>query len=134
LLNLAEVRYLVLGGYAVNYYGYERTTADLDVWIAVDPTNAQNLSKALQHFAFPAESVPPSIFLEFGALIRFGRKPALIEILTNPSGIDFASCYSRKAVVNWDGVEVPLISLDDLKVNKKASGRPKDVDDLLNLP
>jgi len=58
LLNSGEVKFLVLGGYAVNFHGYHRNTADIDLWIAVDPHNAEKVSHALQQFGFPAASVP----------------------------------------------------------------------------
>ncbi len=133
LLNSNGVKYLLLGGYAVNYYGYNRTTGDLDVWIAVDPENAAKLSAALQQFAFSADAVPPALFLEHGKMFRFGRKPVMIEILTNPSGVDFVACYVNRVTATLDGVEVSLISLEDLKTNKLASARPKDIDDLQHL-
>ena len=60
-LNSTNVRYLVVGGYAVNFHGHHRNTADFDVWLAVDPDNAQRVSKALQMFGFNAASVPPSL-------------------------------------------------------------------------
>jgi hypothetical protein len=134
-LNSAGVEYLVLGGYAVIHYGYRRVTDDLDVWIAVRPDNAQRVSRVLQQFGgFPAAKVKPSMFAALGKVFIFGREPVRIDILTSPSGIDFDACFARRNVVNWDGVKVPLISFEDLKQNKQASGRAKDLADLENLP
>jgi hypothetical protein len=134
-LNSNGVRYLLLGGYAVNHYGYRRATDDLDVWIAVDPDNAKRVSRTLQEFGgFSAAKVRPSMFLAEGKVFIFGREPVRIDVLTAPSGVDFEKSYARRKVVNWDGVSVPLISIADLKLNKKASGRPKDLADLENLP
>jgi predicted nucleotidyltransferase len=133
-LNLNSVRYLLLGGYAVNYHGYHRNTGDIDLWISVDEENARRVSQALQDIGFPADQVVPSVFLEVGAIYRFGVSPAIIEMLTKPTGLDFESCYSRRVIANLDGINVPIISLEDLKVNKKAAGRLKDLADLENLP
>jgi predicted nucleotidyltransferase len=134
-LNSAGVEYLVLGGYAVIHYGYRRVTDDLDVWIAVRPENAQRVSRVLQSFGgFPAAKVKPSMFAELGKIFMFGREPVRIDILTNPSGLDFDDCFNRRNIVNWDGVKVPLLSFDDLKQNKRASGRAKDLADLEHLP
>jgi hypothetical protein len=134
-LNSAGVEYLVLGGYAVIHYGYRRVTDDLDVWIAVRPDNAERVSRVLQRFGgFPPSKVKPSMFAALGKVFIFGREPVRIDILTSPSGIDFDACFSRRNVVNWDGVKVPLISFEDLKQNKQASGRAKDLADLENLP
>lgn len=134
LLNSSKVRYLLIGGYAVNFHGHYRTTGDIDLWIAVDAENANRLSIALQQFGFSAESVPAAMFLESGKIFRFGVKPVRIELLTSPSGVDFDQCYSRRIDAQIDEVSVPVISLDDLRESKRASGRPKDQDDLINLP
>jgi hypothetical protein len=134
-LNSAGARYLILGGYAVNYHGYQRATGDLDIWIAVDAQNALTVSKVLQGFGgFSAAAVAPEMFLEKGKIFRFGRVPVRVDLLTDPSGIDFDECYRRKLDVELDGVPVPMISLSDLRMNKKASGRYKDLADLENLP
>ena len=130
-LNSEGVRYLLLGGYAVIHYGYRRATDDLDVWIAVDPDNAGRVAKVLREFGgFPASKVKPSMFLERGKVFIIGREPVRIDILTSPDGVDFAACYDRRQSVVWDGLLVPLISFDDLKTNKAASGRLKDLADL----
>jgi hypothetical protein len=134
-LNRAKIRYLLIGGYAVNAYGYYRFTADLDIWIAVDGANAQKLSRLWQRFGgFPANKVPPEIFLNYGAMFRFGRKPSLIEMVTKISGVEFEGCYARRTNCKIGGLNVPTISLADLKRNKRASGRFKDLADLENLP
>ncbi|HEY2586352.1 MAG TPA: hypothetical protein VGI81_11365 [Tepidisphaeraceae bacterium] len=134
LLNSSKVRYLLIGGYAVNFHGHHRTTGDMDIWIAVDPDNAQRISATLQQFGFSIASVPPEMFLETGRIFRFGVKPVRIELLTSPSGIDFETCYSRRVEAEIDGVAIPVLALQDLRENKRAAGRPKDEDDLLNLP
>jgi predicted nucleotidyltransferase len=134
-LNSARVRYLLLGGYAVIHYGYRRATNDLDVWIAVDPDNADRVARVLRDFAgFSARQVRPSMFLEKGKVFIIGREPVRIDILTAPSGVEFGGCYERRHQVVWDGIKVPLISLDDLRANKLASGRTKDLADLEYLP
>lgn len=134
-LNRARIRYLVIGGYAVNAYGYHRHTGDLDVWVAVDSENANKLSRAWQRFAgFSAQEVPPSIFLKRGAMFRFGREPSLIELVTRISGVSFEACYARRTIRVIDGVKVSMISLADLKKNKRASGPLKDLADVEQLP
>lgn len=134
LLNSSKVRYLLIGGYAVNFHGHHRTTGDMDIWIAVDPDNAPRVSEALRQFGFAAGMVPPEMFLEKGKIFRFGVKPVRIELLTSPSGIDFENCYPRRIEAQIDGIAVPVVALEDLRKNKRAAGRPKDQDDLLNLP
>lgn len=130
-LNSAGVRYLVVGGYAVIFYGYHRVTKDIDVWIATDAANAAGVAGVMQSFGgFPASKTKPSMFQKAGMNFMFGREPVRIDVLTGPSGVEFDACYSRRNVVEWDGVRVPLIALEDLLANKKASGRLKDLADL----
>src|SRR4051794_29205388 len=96
-LNSARVRYLVLGGYAVSYYGYQRTTDDLDVWIAIDPKNAAKVSDVLRSFwGFPAATVKPTLFQSPGKIFKFGIEPYRIDILTAPDGVDFKRSYANR--------------------------------------
>lgn len=134
LLNSEGVKYLLLGGYAVNYHGHHRFTGDIDFWIAIDPENAGRVSKALQGFGFSAASVRPELFTEPGKVHMFGIKPVRVDLLTGPSGVDFNDCYARRIVDTLDGVELSIISLSDLRRNKLASGREKDLLDLKRLP
>jgi predicted nucleotidyltransferase len=133
LLNSARVEYLLIGGYAVGYYGYSRTTLDMDVWIAVEPSNATKMATVMDNFGFPKGSVNKSVFLEKGKILRLGLPPVRLEILTDISGVSFDACYANRKRVTVDGVKVNLISLDDLLKNKAASGRHKDLDDLEHL-
>lgn len=134
LLNFYQVEYLLIGGYAVAYYGYPRATADLDVWIAVHPPNAEKVVAALKDFGFDLPELSPELFLKENQIIRMGVPPVRIEINTGISGVNFRDCYPGKVTDEIDGVKVDFINLDDLKVNKKAAGRHKDLDDLENLP
>ena len=127
------VEYLLVGGYAVIYHGYVRTTGDMDVWIAVNPENAKRVGAALQEFGFSAASAKPEIFLEKGPMTRMGRSPVRIEILTDVSGLDFTQSFSRRTRAVIDGVQVNVIQLEDLIANKKASGRFKDLADAEKL-
>jgi hypothetical protein len=134
LLSSHRVEYLLIGGYAVGYHGYPLPTGDMDVWIAVSSRNAARVVAALVEFGFRAEDVPTALFAEAGKIVRMGLPPMRLEILTTISGVEFAACYARRVEVEVDGVAVNLICLDDLRTNKKASGRHKDLNDLEQLP
>ena len=134
LLNENQVEYLLVGGYAVGYYGYPRATGDMDLWVASTQENAARLVRSLLAFGFSPASVAPELFLESDRIVRMGVPPMRIEMLTDLSGVEFFDCLSRRQMAVIDGMEVPLISLDDLKANKKAAGRLKDLSDLENLP
>tara|TARA_R110002094_G_scaffold27972_1_gene41026 strand:+ start:179 stop:631 length:453 start_codon:yes stop_codon:yes gene_type:complete len=129
LLKKNEVQFLVVGGWAVGLHGYPRATGDIDVWIATTEENVGKLTASLQAFGV-SHGVPNSFFFERGNVFRIGRIPVKIEVLTSISGVEFADCYSRRTSVTIDSLEIPFISLEDLRTNKKASGRPKDLADL----
>jgi hypothetical protein len=134
LLNAHEVEYLLIGGYAVGYFGYPRATADMDIWIAMHPTNADKIVTVLKEFGFNPPELSPELFLKEWQIIRLGVPPVRIEISTTISGVDFSECFVERVIGKLDGEQVNLISLDHLKVNKKASGRHQDLADLENLP
>jgi hypothetical protein len=134
LLHLEQVEYLLVGGYAVAQYGYPRTTGDLDVWIAASQSNAKKVAIVLQKFGFSAASVSAEMFSKPDQIIRMGVPPICIDVITGASGVEFGACYARRIRQVIDDVEVTIIHPDDLKQNKKASGRLKDLNDLENLP
>lgn len=134
LLNAQEVEYLLIGGYAVGYYGYPRVTADIDIWIAINPQNAAKVVTVLKDFGFDLPELSSELFLKANQIVRMGVPPLRIEITTGISGVNFDECYAARQIVMLDDVEVKLISLNHLKINKKASGRHKDLNDLENLP
>ena len=134
LLKAHGVEYLLIGGHAVGYHGYPRATQDLDIWIAISPTNAERMVAAVREFGFDVPELSAALFLQERSVVRMGVAPMRIEVVTTISGVRFAECYAERITDLLDGVEVSLLSLKHLKVNKKASGRYKDLDDLENLP
>jgi hypothetical protein len=134
LLNSHQVEYLLIGGFAVGYHGYPRATNDMDVWVAVNLANADRLVAALSEFGFTGSGLSAELFLEDKKIIRMGHPPMRIEVLTGISGVDFGACYVQRIVDEIDGIPVNIINLADLKQNKRASGRYKDLDDLEHLP
>ena len=90
LLNAKNVVYLLVGGYAVGYHGYPRATNDLDIWIAIDPINAQRIVNALNEFGFESAEVSVEPFLKEESIVRMGNPPIRIEIMTSISGVSFA--------------------------------------------
>jgi len=133
LLNSHRVEYLLIGGYAVGYYGYPRATADMDLWVGIHQNNAEKLVAALREFGFNVPQLSVNLFLKAEQIVRMGVPPLRIELLTTISGVRFENCYSERIIDMIDDVEVHIISLEHLKKNKQASGRHKDLDDLQNL-
>ena len=134
LLNAHNVEYLLIGGYAVGYFGYPRATADMDIWIAMNPANADKIVTVLKDFGFSPPDLSADLFLKEWQIIRLGVPPVRIEIATTISGVNFEECFAGKIISEMDGEQVNIISLEDLKINKKASGRHQDLADLDNLP
>ena len=134
LLNDKKVEYLLIGGYAVGYHGYPRATVDMDIWIAIEPRNAEKVVLALREFGFDLPELSAELFLKKDQVIRMGVPPLKLEILTTISGVEFEECYEERVKDKIDDVSVNIISLRHLKINKKNSGRHKDLNDLENLP
>ena len=134
LLNLHSAKYMLVGGYAVGYHGYPRATADMDIWVESSESNAEKIVAVFRDFGMPPEAISKDLFLERGQVIRMGVPPVRIEIITGASGVDFKECYSRRQIILIDEVPVSFISLQDLKANKQAAARHKDMEDLEHLP
>ena len=134
LLNDKKVKYLLIGGYAVGYHGYPRATVDMDVWIAIESKNAEKMVLVLREFGLDVPELSVELFLKEDQVIRMGVPPLRLEILTTITGVEFDECYKERVIDKIDDVNVNIISLRHLKINKKISGRHKDLNDLENLP
>lgn len=132
-LNRHNVRYLLIGGYAVALHGHPRYTKDLDIWIWMDNTNAANLLNALKDFGFSSLQLSTDDFLKPDQVIQLGFPPNRIDLMTSPKGVEFDTCYALRKEVDIEGLKVKLIDLNNLKINKKATGRHQDLADLENL-
>jgi hypothetical protein len=133
-LNRAAVEYLLVGGYAVNHYGYHRFTEDIDFWIAVSDENFERLLAAIRNFFGEDLAGLDKKFLQSNESVFLGGVPNKIEIFKYASGLEFVQAYPRRVEATIDGEPVKMICLTDLKTNKRASGRNKDLADLDNLP
>jgi hypothetical protein len=159
LLNANRVEYLLVGGFAVRYYGYLRPTQDLDLWISTHRWNAKKLIQTCQTFGGGVVGLPSDAFQQERRIICIdippvtleildpvpGQKPEVlarlnsgrterIEILTVQSGVNFNECFMRRVEAVIDGAAMSIISLADLKVIKQAGAREQDLIDLAHLP
>ncbi len=133
LLNSKEVEYLVIGGYAVGYHGYPRATGDMDVWISIHEKNALKMVNALKEFGFDIPELKKEMFLKKEKIIRMGVPPMRLEIITTIDGVGFEKCFKNRVIADFESFKVNFISKDDLLINKRASGRPKDLVDYSKL-
>ncbi|NEP30897.1 hypothetical protein [Moorena sp. SIO3B2] len=133
LLNDNQVKYLVIGGYAVAVHGHPRYTKDIDIWIEMSPENALKMMVALTEFGFGSLGLAAEDFETPDQIIQLGYPPNRIDLITTPDGIDFETCYQAKIEVIIDDIPVNFIDLNNLRKNKQASGRLQDLADLENL-
>jgi predicted nucleotidyltransferase len=127
------VRFLLVGAYAVAAHGHPRATKDIDFFVRAAPDNAPNLMKALRRFGASLADVSEADFSSEGIIFQIGNSPRRIDIITRISGVDFERAYANRKSVSLEGMEVPVISLEDLIANKRASGRAQDLADIEKL-
>jgi predicted nucleotidyltransferase len=132
-LSEENVRFLLVGAYAVAVYGYPRATKDIDFFVRASQENASSLMRALTRFGAPLDEISESDFAAEGIVFQIGNSPRRIDILTRISGVDFERAYANRNIVTVDGLEVPVISMSDLIVNKRATGRTQDLADVEKL-
>ena len=133
LLNEHKVKYLVIGGYAVNFHGYPRYTKDIDFWLWMTPENIAQLLKALKEFGFGSLNLGIEDFMTPDNIIQLGYEPYRIDLLVDLEGVEFEDCFSRKIQGELDDVNINFLSLQDLINIKKQSGRLQDLADAEQL-
>lgn len=134
LLNKHEVEYLLVGGYAVAIHGYPRYTGDIHFWVNISEVNATKIVAVLKEFGFDLPELSTDMFLDPERMTRMGREPIKIKILNSISGLTFNEGQNGALNIVVDGIPIPVIGLKELRKNKKASARAKDLADLENLP
>jgi hypothetical protein len=133
LLNSNDVKYLVVGGYALALHGYPRYTKDIDIWLLISQENANKIIKTLLEFGFVSENISKEDFLKNDIIIQLGYPPNRIDLMTTCEGIDFEKCYEHKIQIEIEGLIINFIDFESLKLNKKKTGRLQDLADLENL-
>ncbi len=129
IMEQHEVEYAMVGGFAVNFYGYIRTTQDVDVLVNPSLKNARKMVNALEEFGFGSGGVPTEYFETEGTAIHLGVEPNRIDLLTNLRGISNKEIFQKKQRVKFEDIFLNIISLEDLLVCKKKSDRLKDLAD-----
>lgn len=129
-LNVADARYMLVGGHAVGLFGRPRATKDFDLWIEASPENARRVMQALREFGAPLGDLVDADLSVGGNGFRMGTPPFRIELLTDISGVSFADAWPRRETHDLDGTRCHVISREDLLANKRAAGRPQDLADV----
>lgn len=132
-LSEENVDFLLVGGYAIAAYGFPRATKDIDLFVGADRENASRVWRALAKFGAPLADVTEGDFATEGVIFQIGNEPRRIDLITRIDGIVFAAAYANRRMVQVDDLQIPVISVEDLIKNKRASGRPQDLADVEKL-
>jgi hypothetical protein len=129
-LSDENVRFLLVGAYALAAHGYPRATMDIDIWVMPSPENADAVLRALQRFGASLQNLTKEDLQKDGTIFLIGVAPRRIDIITAASGLQFEPAYQHSIQLNIEEMEVRIPSIDDLILNKKATGRTKDLADI----
>ncbi|OPL15757.1 MAG: hypothetical protein AVO39_07085 [delta proteobacterium MLS_D] len=128
-LSDEKVKFILVGAYALAAHGYPRATMDIDIWVMPSSDNAEAVLRALRSFGTPLHNITKKDLEEDGTVFQIGVAPRRIDIITEATGLKFEQTYQNSILVNIDGIDVHIPSIDDLIINKKATGRTKDLAD-----
>jgi predicted nucleotidyltransferase len=129
-LNGEGVKFLLVGAYAMAAHGYPRATMDIDLWVVASTENIRAAIAALKKFGAPIDNISERDFQDDNFVFQIGVAPRRIDILTAVDGLDFSSAYDNADTVQIDGLDIKVLSKQDLIKNKRASGRTKDLADV----
>jgi hypothetical protein len=129
----ADIRYLVIGGYAVGYHDRPRTTKDLDILLDPEPDNIRRACRALLEFGAHPDIAAHLEAAGEDEVVWMGHPPVRVDLLKDAPGVDFSTAWAGRAAATWNGVTVAVLSRDDLIRSKRASGREQDLIDARNL-
>ena len=132
LRSLADehVKFILVGAYALAAHGYPRATMDIDIWVMPSPENAEAVLRALRRFGSPLHGLTTKELQKDDTIFQIGVAPRRIDIITGASGLKFNEAFARSIETDIEGLKIHIPSLDDLILNKKASGRAKDLADV----
>jgi hypothetical protein len=129
----ADVRFLVVGAYALAIHGRPRATGDLDVWIEPAPANASRVVRALAQFGAPLADISEADFSTPGVTYQIGVPPGRIDVLTELTGLTFDEAWADRLRRPFGDVDVDFIGRASFIRNKRATGRPKDLGDIAGM-
>ena len=128
--NEYQVEYVVVGAYALAHHGHPRYTGDLDRLVATGPVNAERVVRALSAFGFTSPDIDRSDFEKPGMVIRLGRPPVQVDLLTKLEGIEWREVEANRSYGAFGDVTVSYIGRAELVKAKRASGRTQDQADI----
>ena len=133
LLEVHQVEYMIVGGYAVAFHGFPRFTKDIDVFFEASRANVDRLTRVLVEFGFRQESVPQDALETPGTVLAIGVEPVRIDLINQISGLTFAEARQNAIRGHYGEIETRFIGLEDLIRNKNSTNRAKDKADVEEL-
>ena len=133
LFNSHKVDYLIVGGFALAFHGAPRMTGDMDIFVKSDPENAQRIVAALADFGLQSLGFTASDFEKPNVVVQLGVPPVRVDIITSLTGITWEQAVAGKVRGMYGDITVFYIGLSEFVVNKKATGRKRDLADLESL-
>ena len=130
LFNEHKVKYLIVGGYALAHHGVPRYTGDMDIFVKPDKENALRILRALNDFGFGSVGLKEADFRNSNKVVQLGYPPVRIDIITSISGLAWDDAHKGRVKGKYGDVQVSYIGRDHFILNKRASGRKKDIADL----
>jgi hypothetical protein len=128
-----QVKFLLVGAYALAAHGYPRATMDIDIWVMPSPDNAEAVLRALRRFGAPTEDLTATDLQKDDTIFQIGVAPRRIDIITGASGLRFEEAFAHSIAIDIEGLSIHIPSVDDLIRNKLATGRTKDLADVETL-
>ena len=128
-----KVEFLLVGAYAMAAHGFPRATADIDIFVKPDSENASKLYKTLEEFGAPLENISSDDFAKPGIILQIGVAPRRIDVITTIDGMTYNEASEGKEIVEIENLLIPVISRENLIINKMSTGREKDEIDARNL-
>lgn len=133
ILAEENVKFMVIGAFALSTYGYPRATGDIDIWVEASEENSEKILRTMIRFGAPTDKITREDFISEGIIFQIGIAPRRIDITTVIDGVKFIDAYPKRKIIKISDIEVPIISLEDLITNKEATGRDKDLLDVKML-
>ena len=126
LLLEERVDFILVGAYALGAHGYPRATGDIDIWVKAEGTNSKKIYQALARFGAPLDQLNEDDFAMEGIIFQIGVAPRRIDIITKIDGVIYVEADEDKIIIEVEGLNLPVLSLDKLIKNKISTGREKD--------
>ena len=130
VLSDEKVSFILVGAYALAAHGYPRATMDIDIWVMPSPENADAVLRALRRFGAPLQDLTREDLEKEGTVFQIGIAPRRIDLITAASGLEFETAYRNAIIVTIEDIEIRVLSIDDLILNKRAIGRTRDMADV----